>query len=169
MEKKQEETRFKMIIFFIQKPDNSYYSLQEIKLKKHRKYIGSFDFSRGKQKQWVKNENIAFNKQVKELESKLRGRYKTAFIVINDYKGYTIVLRKYVDFILNFVMPVKFFESNQKTGETIIYNIPDANNLIDLYEKGLLNEKQKELIKKVDAAIPVALPYITKQIKNKVA
>ncbi len=162
METKQ-ETRFKMIIYFIKKPNNDFYTIQEIEEQKHLRWIGSYDIIRGKDKKWIKHEESAFRKQVHALEKTMHGRYKTAAIVINNYKGYSIMVRKYVDGVIRFNMNIEFYEFDQRTGESIVYNIPAANNLIELFEAGQLSDVQKKLIKKVDNKFIAAKPYLTNQ------
>ena len=95
----------------------------------------------------------------------MHGRYKTAFIVINNYKGYDIVIRKYIESVLRFAMDIKFYEFNNN-GEKRVYNIESANNLIKLFETNQLSDVQKKLIKPINNDLCGAQPYIVKKQKK---
>ena len=155
-------TAFKIIIFFTNKPDGSPYTPKEMENLEHRKYIGSFDTRRGKFKHKITDLQEAFRKQEYLIRNSYNGKYTTAFVVCNNYKGFTVVLRKYVYDIFKAGMSVEFITTDSKKGSTDIYNIPTANELIRKYYANELTVEEKKLIKPVDETMPTALPFYTK-------
>lgn len=160
----KKESAFKMVIYFDQKQDNSYYTHLEKSQNRHIKRMGSWDIKKIPFKRSIKDERNAFNMQIRHLEGSIRGRYKTAFIVINNYKGYTIVVRKYVNTTLKIALNIKWMV--EKNGSSKVMVIPQANDLIAAFEDGTINEYQSKLIKKYDERIMIANPYDTKYKKS---
>lgn len=160
MNRNQKETRFKIVVYFDKKSNGEIYTDSEIRDKKHLKRMGSFDYIRTRYKKSLLDEKNAFRLMVHHLESSIYGRYKTAIIVINNYRGYNIVLRKYVCSNIKMGMQIQFMKNTDNSKR--VYNIPDANDLIKAFESGTINAYQEKLIKKYDPNIPIANAYLTK-------
>lgn len=157
-------TFFKLVVYFRLRPDGTEYTPEEMHPdnKRNLKYMGSFDTRKGKFKQTIKDAEMALFKAESSILGNLHGRYKTAFVVVNNYKGFEIVILKYVDGEKRFGMGVNFFKKLTDKDDISIYNIPKGDELIAAYKAGTLTPAQKTLIKPVRNDIPTALPYYAK-------
>lgn len=156
------ETAFKIVIFFTHRQDGTPYSIEDIKELRHRHFIGSFDTRRGKFKHMITDHREAFRKQEALIRGKYHNKYTTAFIIANNYNGFAFVVRKYVFGVYKAGLPISFVDWQDNKG-TNKYFLPDADNLIKMYNLKILSPEQEKIIKPVDTSIPVCLPYYTKQ------
>ena len=155
-------TFFKLVIYFKLKPDGNPFTDQEVKEGKNKKYCGSFDWHKTRFKERMYNAELSLSKMEKLINTTYLNRFKTAFIVCNDYKGYEIVIRKYVDSVIRFGMGINYIKPELGKEDTVIYSIPAADELIRGYVYNTLDKAQKTLIKPICKNIPAALPYYTR-------
>jgi hypothetical protein len=75
-------TKFKLVIYWKLKPDNTPYSVPEINLKKHRKYVDSIDFILTA-KGYITRHDLALNKLL-QLVEKYKERMFSCLLIMND-------------------------------------------------------------------------------------
>lgn len=155
-------TFYKTVIYFKLRTDGTEYTPQECAEGLNVRRIGSFDTHRGRFKQTIKDAEVSLDKCEKFINTTCLHRFKTAFIVVNNYKGFEIAILKYVDSVKRFGMGVNFFKANTDKEDITIYSIPAADELIKSYRAGTLDKAQMTLIKPINDRIPVALPYYAK-------
>ncbi len=152
-------TFYKLVIYFKLKHNGVEYTPQEVEEGLNVRRMGSYDTHRGKFKQKISDAEVALSKMDKLINTTYLHRFKTAFIVVNDYKGYEIVVSKYIDSVKRFAFGVNFFKPYTDKEDISIYSIPGADELIKGYKYNTLEKAQKTLIKPVNNDIPTALPY----------